>query len=44
MPYCECGNFVTSDYIRVFASNDGTLYSCYMCGTKHSNHQEEGEQ
>lgn len=42
MPHCDnCGSFVTREYVRVFGSNDGTLDSCYECGNKYSNHQEE---
>lgn len=42
-PHCDnCGNFVSTNYVRVFADNDGTLRSCYECGKKNSNHQEGG--
>lgn len=40
MPNCDnCGAFVTPDFHRVFADNEGTLHGCHECtpnaGSKH---------
>lgn len=32
MPECQnCGSFVTTDFKRVFAGNDGEVHGCFNC-------------
>jgi len=29
----NCGEYVTKQFIRVFGTNDGSLYGCMSCST-----------
>lgn len=36
MPECECGEFVSEQWKRVFADNDGVVHACPDCAANAS--------
>lgn len=35
MPYCECGEHVTPDFVRVFGDPEGDVLGCLACAEQH---------